>query len=527
MTRSASAGRRNVLTNAAANWIGYAAQLIVAFFMSPILVHSLGLDRYGVWSLVESILAYLVLLDFGVGSSVVRYVARFEANHDYDKVNRVLSTSICVFAVAGSIALLLAGAVALLALPHFNINPAELRYEARWLLILLGLNLALGLPLKVFSCLLDGLGRYPAQTTIRTLGLFLRTGILLVVTGQGGGLVPLGIVITGCNLLEHAVMAAAAWCYLPELRFSFRLADRSTLRTIHGYTSHAFVAMIAGRISFQTDALVIGAFLLPPHITLFGVAARLVEYAKDSFRVVTAGIMPAVSVLEARGDQVGIRRLFVQGTRTMLWLVLPVQAGLMTLGKPFLGLWMRNEPSIADESYAVLLILAAPFALALPQVVAARILYGLGRLRWFARAALAEALANLALSVALVRPLGIEGVALGTAIPNVIGSFALIVYICRTLGVSLGSYLRSTFLIPVLAVAPLATAWLAVVQEVGITSWLSLVAVAAAGFAGYLLSGVLVEVGPRKVLSSAQSFARRRLRTGGLSRPEPAASTVE
>src|SRR5262249_47164879 len=309
-----------------------------------------------------SILAYLVLLDFGIGASVVRFVAKFETTQDYQQVNRVFSTSICLFAAAGLLALVLAVTAAVWVLPWFaRIQQyPELALEARWLLILLGLNLGLGLPLKVFPCVLDALGRYPAQAAVRLGSLVVRTLLLLAVAWNGGGLVALGMVITACNLLEHAVLAVLAWWYLPELRFSPRLADRATLGNIRGYSVDAFLAMVAGRLLFQTDAIVIGAFLFPEQITFFAVAGPLVEYAKDSFRAITTGLMPAVSVLEARGDQAGIRRVLFDGTRYVLWLVLPVQAGLMILGQPFLALWMRHNPRIAEHSYLTLLILASP-----------------------------------------------------------------------------------------------------------------------------------------------------------------------
>src|SRR5712692_6252115 len=92
---------RRIVTNAVANWIGFAVQLVVAFFLSPILVHGLGAPRYGVWSLVESVLAYLILFDLGVAASVVRYVARFEANGEQVRLNRVFSTTLGIFAGAG------------------------------------------------------------------------------------------------------------------------------------------------------------------------------------------------------------------------------------------------------------------------------------------------------------------------------------------------------------------------------------------------------------------------------------------
>src|SRR5262249_20539399 len=133
---------RRIAINALANWIGFAVQLVVAFFMSPILVHGLGAPRYGVWSLVESVLAYLLLFDLGIGASVVRYVARFEANGDLGRLNRVFSTSVCLFAAAGAMVMILALALACV-VSSFTKVPAELVHEARWMLVLLGLNLAI------------------------------------------------------------------------------------------------------------------------------------------------------------------------------------------------------------------------------------------------------------------------------------------------------------------------------------------------------------------------------------------------
>ena len=69
--------RRRIVTNVAANWLGFAAAVVVTFFMSPLLVHALGDRDYGVWALVDSVLAYLALFDLGIGAAFVRYAARF------------------------------------------------------------------------------------------------------------------------------------------------------------------------------------------------------------------------------------------------------------------------------------------------------------------------------------------------------------------------------------------------------------------------------------------------------------------
>jgi O-antigen/teichoic acid export membrane protein len=490
---------RRIVINAAANWIGFAAQLVVAFFMSPILVHGLGAQRYGVWSLVESVLAYLLLFDLGIGASVVRYVARFEANGDQDRLNRIFSTSVCLFAAAGAVVMILALILAWIA-SSFTKVPAELVHEARWMLVLLGFNLAIGLPLNVFASLLDGLGRFPAKTAIRTGALLLRTALFLVILWQQGGLISLAWAITACNILEQVTLAAACWWYVPGLRFSLSSVDGETFRLIRGYSLQAFVVMVAGRISFQTDALVIGAFLAPQFITYFAIAARLLEYAKNSLRAATTVLTPAVSAFEARGENGAIRAMFVDGTRYVLWFILPIQLGLHLLGKLFLALWMG--PEYVGWSYPTLTILALPLSLLMSQSVSGRVLYGLGQLRWFTIVVVVEAAANLLLSLAFVQPFGIEGVAWGTTIPNIIGNLVVAYHVCGLLNVSLGDYLRKSFLKPLAAACPLAAGWWMAATWMPLVDWHSLIVVGVAGLASFAAIAVVTEFGLASVISN-------------------------
>jgi O-antigen/teichoic acid export membrane protein len=506
MAESQPAAPRRLARSVVANWVGFAAQVAAAFFVSPVLVHGLGDRRYGLWSLVESVLGYLMLFDLGVAASVVRYVARFEAARDQRALDRVVSASLGVFAAAGAAVL---GGTLLLAFPAFAWLgvPADLAGEGRWMLVLLGANLAVGLPMNVFACALDGLGRYPAKSAVRTTILVIRSVLLLVLLRLGGGLVGVAVLVSACTLVEHLAMAVAVFRYLPRLRVSPRLVDRPTLRALRGYSFDALMALLAGRVSFQTDALVINAFLLPQSITLFAVAARLTEYAKDSVRVATAVLTPAVSALEARGDGAAIRAVFLDSTRYVLWLILPVQLGLLLLGRSFLGLWLG--PQYAVESYPTLVILTLPLSLALSQSVAVRILYGTGRLRRYAYGTLAEAAANLLLSVLLVRPFGIEGVALGTAIPNVIFNGVVGVCVCRSLGVGLGEYLRRSFLAPCAAALLPGAVWLAAAHWAEPDSWPSLLVTGAAGVAVYAVLAAQAEFGLRNVVRRLASGAVR------------------
>src|SRR6516164_7185136 len=106
MNAPPAVSRPSLVYNAVVNWGGSVAQLLTAFVMAPLLVRGLGDEAYGIWSLVEQILAYVMIVDFGFGASLVRYVSRFETARDVNNLNRLFNTTLLVFTVAGLIGLL-------------------------------------------------------------------------------------------------------------------------------------------------------------------------------------------------------------------------------------------------------------------------------------------------------------------------------------------------------------------------------------------------------------------------------------
>jgi O-antigen/teichoic acid export membrane protein len=494
--------KRTILINAAANWAGFVSQVVVTLVAAPILIHGLGDDRYGLWALVESILAYLSLFDLGIAASLVRYVARFEAESDQKSLNRMFNTSLALFAGAG---LAVMAVVSALAVGWSNPlgAPEQFAWEVRILLLLLGANLAAGLPLGVFPTVLDGLGRYPVKTIIRTSCLLVRTVVVISVVRSGHGLIALAIVSLVFTAVENGAHAYAVRRYLPGLRISLAWVDRSTFRLIRGYSAYSFLAMIAGRVSFQTDAIVIGAFLAPKAITFFVIGARLVDYTKSLFRSITTVLTPAVSALDARGHVEAIRDILVDGTRYVLWIVVPIELGLLLLGKPFLALWLG--PEYANLSTLSLQILSIPMALVVAQFVAARILYGVDRVRQFALTVTVEAGVNLALSLLLVRRMGIEGVALGTALPNLLSTVIVVYLTLRYLGLPAGRYIRRVWIGPLCCAVPLGLFWAAITTLGAPMTLLGFLAAGLVGVGGYAILAAGWEFGPARIYAEVSN----------------------
>jgi len=237
---------------------------------------------------------------------------------------------------------------------------------------------------------------------------------------------------------------------------------------------------------------VIGLFGYLGLIPFFDMPSRTVEYAKNLIRSLTTTLTPAFSTLEARGGTAAIRDLFLHGCRYALYLTLPIQIALLLFGGSFLELWLRDA-TFRIQGQPVLWALAATMGVAMMQSVAARVLYGTGKIRLFARLMLLEALLNLGLSIALIGRFGILGVALGTAIPNFAMCLVVIAQVCRMLEVDLPTLFRESIRKPALAAAGLMPLWLVAAQVLPPIDRANFAALIGVGVAVFALAVVLLE----------------------------------
>jgi O-antigen/teichoic acid export membrane protein len=188
-------------------------------------------------------------------------------------------------------------------------------------------------------------------------------------------------------------------------------------------------------------------------VTWFNFGARIVDYATDFVSSLAQVFVPMSSHSEAIGDLDRVRKIYIAGNRVCAFLILPITAILIIFGKHIIRIWVGAR--YVPTSYPVLVVMIIPFALMLAQAASTRILFGLGKHQTMAAVTVIEGIANLILSIALVRPMGIVGDALGTAIPL---SFTCLVFLPRhmkkQIGVPVGAFLRDAYTLPILLNLP-------------------------------------------------------------------------
>jgi O-antigen/teichoic acid export membrane protein len=442
-----------LLKNVGSSWSGLALNVAVGIFLFPFIVHHLGDTAFGVWVLIFSITGYYGLFDMGIRSSIVRFVSKYTATKDTEKLARHISTCIFFYSMAGALTLLVTLVLMAFVNTLFRIPPA-LQTQALWLLLMVGISVALAFPLGVFGGMLDGMQRFYITNTTSILATLLRAALIVFFLRRGYGLFTVALITVAMPILTSILRGFIVFRLLP-LTLSLKYVDWQSFRAIVNYSGATMIIILAGQLRFHTDQLVVGTMLSATAITYFTVGSRPVDYAQHVVGCLAQVFVPMSSQSEAVGNLDRVRKMYVAGNRACALVMFPLAAGLLILGKSVIEVWMGAKYVAA--SYPVTCLLGVPITLFFMQGASGRILLGMGKHRNFAIVCLLEGIANVVLSLILVRPLGIAGDALGTAIPmSLTALWFLPRHMKRQLGVPVRTFVHQAYTLPMLLTLPMA-----------------------------------------------------------------------
>ena len=452
----------DIVKNVGSSWVSLGINIIIGFFLSPFILHRLGDAAFGIWALIFAITGYYGIFDLGIRSSVIRYISKLTAVDDQEGVAKFFNTSLATYTCIGLAATVvtLIGSYFVGSLFHI---PPDFLTTARWLFLMVGLSVALGFPLGIFAGILEGLQRFYLLNFTNIAALLVRAVLTILALHRGYGLLTVGFITVLLPLLSSVARAFLVFRILP-IPLGWKYIDRGVFREMANYSGVTFIIQVAYKLRFKTDVLVIGTFLNPKAITTFTIGGRLVDYATEVVSSLAQIFLPMSSQSDAKGDVNQLRKIFVAGNRACALIIFPVSAILVILGKSVIEAWVGAK-YVAD-SYPILIVLLLPTTLILAQSANSRILYGMARHRTLAWVTSFEAVANLILSIVLVRqngPFGgVLGDAIGTAVPL---SFTALYftprYLSRLLNIRVSTVLRESYLLPVGLCLPLVAVLLA------------------------------------------------------------------
>lgn len=465
--------------------LGLGVSIVVTFLVTPYILDKIGPAGYGLFVLVNSLVAYGAILDLGIGGALVKLVAEYRAKGDTSGAGSVVATALRVYTLLALVCLMLTGLVAALLPGLFNLAGESAR-TGQIVALLMGANLALSIFATPPMSVMAGIQRYDVQNLVGTAGVIANALATVATLAAGWGLI--GMV--AANLpITLAMRGVSSWYVsrqAPELAMHWGGASRAIARRMLGLSSAIFLAQLSGPLQKKTDEIVIGAIITVTSITPYALARKLSEVAHQVSAQFIRVLLPIASGFDALSQPHRLRELYVAATRATLAIFMSMTVVLIVYADLILTAWVGAEYASAASLVIILSLASVALTSSYP---AGSILQGIGRFRLIAVSSLISGLANLALSIYLAANVGVVGVAVGTLIPTTAEALLVVTpYSMHVLGVSLRDLMFRVWGPIAIATLPAAAVMLLLRATFDLTNLVTLIPAAAVGGGTYLLA---------------------------------------
>ncbi len=423
--------------NAVSNWCALIVNILVGFLLTPFIINRLGKTGYGIWILIGSFVGYYNLLDLGVRSALIRYVARYVRQADEQALTETTSTAMSMFCCIGGCVIAASFLFAGLLAEFFDIAP-ENYSDFKSVVLLLGLAAGLTFPSSVFGTIVMAHERYVAANFVSVISALMRAGMTVLLLVRGKGLVG----VASATLVGAMFGLGANYLifrYLtPWIRISFARAKWGVLWTLLSYGGLATVIKVADIMRMNLDSFVIGKLVGIAEVGIYGIAALIIRYILRFIATGMGVLTPRFAALDGANEHSQLQDLFVRSLSVSALLSFGCAMLAVVFGGRFIVLWVGEG---FEDAIPVLLILASAYGFALAQNPAIGLMYALNKHSYYAAVTILEAIANLVISILLAPRYGIIGVALGTAIPMLIVKLLVQpIYVCRIINMKVKDY---------------------------------------------------------------------------------------
>lgn len=387
---------------------GYGLGVMAGLFAIPFYTSILGIEQFGLLTLLSSVTAPFGVLNVGVAQSTTKFIAEYHASRELDRAAALFRTTLLLNSLIAVV-----GAAALWPLADpistriFNI-PDHLHFEAATAIRLAGLTWAFGQIVATFQAVSLGF----QQFRFVALGQALQSAL----TYFGGIVVLQRWSHLHCLLLWNLLVAAGAtlaWSLMVRKSFPhsgiYPSWDKGSAALSFHFSIWQTFNSLMGTLSNHTDRVLLGVLQSPSAVGFYGIAqtvqSRVVGLAWSGLST----LFPAAS--SASRTEGASEQIILEKGWMISILVGVVYSTVFVLGGELLTLWVGA--TISDRALPLLRTLLASALIGLPSAVVYQYMLGRGLTKISAVGNLVTSIVTIGVSAALIPVYGLKGAAWG------------------------------------------------------------------------------------------------------------------
>lgn len=468
--------KNQLKTGAVISYLNLLIGNLIPFIYTPIMLRLLGQAEYGLYGIAQSIMGYIGLLNFGIGGTIVRYLAKYRAEGDKKQEERAAGLFIKIYSVICCL-ILAAGFLFAANIQIYSRSLTDSEVETlRKLVFLMTINTAVFLPFSVFSSIVLAHERYIFNKLVGLLSGIAAPLLNLALLYCGFGSVGLVVSSTVLNFATYSIYTVYAVKKL-QIRPRFGRTEPGLLREIIGFSSFVFLASMVDILYWSTDKLIIGWAIGSAATAVYNIGASFNAYVTSLSTAISGLLVPRLTEMAVKDSpEEQFSAVFIKVGRLQFIIVSFIVSAFVAFGRQFIALWAGAG---YEESYYIALLTMIPVTVPLIQNTGLNILYAQNKHKFRSIVYACIAVLNVGLTFWWVEDYGIIGAAMATCIAYVLGNILIINwYYYKRIGLDIPLFWRNILkMCPLMLV--MGTVWWFALEHIQVDSWLVFFALAA------------------------------------------------
>lgn len=340
--------------NSLYNLVGQAIPLVVGFISIPFLIRSLGLDRFGLLSLVWVFLGYLTFFDLGLSRAIIKIIAEDLAKKNDKEIPVTVWTTFWIVLILSSIGSVGLGLVSPWLITKTFQIPASLHDEAIWSLWFVALSIPIVTLIAVFRGVLEAQQRFFVVNILHSVSGIVTYVLPLLVsffTKDVHTLIAAIGLARLATLLGHMI---ACQRQIPTLLIPL-LPQKNSMQRLLRFGSWLTLSNLISPLMVYFDRFILGTFIPVGNLAYYTTPYEIVTRVLILPSAISRVMFPAFTSILSQEDKSEIG-IIQQSLRTIGLILFPICAILILIARPGLNIWLGQE--FADKSALILQIFA-------------------------------------------------------------------------------------------------------------------------------------------------------------------------
>ena len=415
--------RKNITQRKIGAVLGYLniiLRTLVNFIYIPLLLYYIGKEEFGLYQLIGSLIAYFVVMDFGLSDMVVRFYVRYITQKDDVGAENILAISQRIYMVI-CLVILIVGAGGYYFIPNLFIDTmtkAELE-EGLNIYLLLVLNFVIKMLGMIYDAVINAKQKFLFLRGMVCLQTIMEPSLVVVVLQAWPCAFAVAVVTTFVNfiiILCRYIYAKKVLC----VQIKYHYWNKELLQSAGHFMLMQIVVLVADMIFLKTNQVILGIISGTAMVATYAIAANIQQAYMSLSCAISGVFLPHVTeMVTKKVDALELSSLFIRIGRLQFFTLGLIGSGFVIFGQEFIALWAGEG---FEDSYWIALLIMLPFTTDLIQNVGFAILQAMNRYGIRAAVQTLVGVINILLAVPLSMKYGGIGCAAATGFCMFLGN---------------------------------------------------------------------------------------------------------